>query len=51
MTSGFKSIVARVAQPFFRRPGGGTRLPIRVAGTPEQPQFGLDVKRALTPGD
>jgi hypothetical protein len=50
-TTGFKSIMLKAAQPFFRRPGGGTKLPIRVAGTPERPQFGLDVKRALTPGD
>jgi hypothetical protein len=50
-TTGFKSMMLKVAQPFFRRPGGGTKLPIRVAGTPEQPQFGLDVRRALTPGD
>jgi hypothetical protein len=50
-TSGYKSILARIAQPFFRRPGGGSKLPIRVSGTPDQPAFGLDVKRALTPGD
>ena len=51
MTTGFKSLLLKVAQPFFRRPGGGTKVPIRVAGTPNAPQFGLDVKRALTPGD
>jgi hypothetical protein len=49
--TGFKSILARVAQPFFRRPGGGSRLPIRVSGTPANPAFGLDVRRALTPGN
>lgn len=49
-TSGFKSALAMVAQPFFRRPGGGSKLPIRIAGTREKPQFGLDVKRALLPG-
>jgi hypothetical protein len=49
--TGFKSALARLAQPFFRRPGGGTKLPIRVSGTPEKPSFGLDVKRALTPGN
>jgi hypothetical protein len=49
--TGVKSVLMRIAQPFFRRPGGGSKLPIRVSGTPEQPAFGLDVKRALTPGD
>ena len=49
--TGFKSVLARIAQPLFRRPGGGSKLPIRVSGTPERPAFGLDVKRALTPGD
>ena len=47
--TGFKSVLVKLAQPFFRRPGGGTKLPIRVSGTPEKPAFGLDVKRALTP--
>ena len=49
--TGFKSVLARIAQPLFRRPGGGSKLPIRVSGTPEHPAFGLDMKRALTPGD
>jgi hypothetical protein len=49
--TGFKSVLVRIAQPFFRRPGGGTKLPIRVSGTPDKPAFGLDVKRALMPGD
>jgi hypothetical protein len=51
MVSGYKSILVRLAQPFFRRPGGGTRIPIRVSGTPDKPSFGVDVKRALTPGN
>ena len=49
-TAGIKSVLARVAQPFFRRPGGGSRLPIRISGPRAKPAFGLDVKRALTPG-
>jgi hypothetical protein len=51
MVSGYKSLLVKLAQPFFRRPGGGTKIPIRVSGTPEKPSFGIDVKRALTPGD
>jgi hypothetical protein len=49
--TGFKSVLVRLAQPFFRRPGGGTKLPIRVSGTPGKPAFGLDLRRALTPGN
>lgn len=49
-TSGAKAVLATIAQPFFRRPGGGSKLPIRVGGTRQKPQFGLDVKKALLPG-
>jgi len=49
--TGFKSVLVKLAQPFFRRPGGGTKVPIRVSGTPEKPTFGVDVKKALTPGN
>ena len=47
MTSGVKSVLARLAQPFFRRPGGGTRLPIRIQGPRSKPAFGLDVHRVF----
>jgi hypothetical protein len=50
-TTGMKAVLARVAQPLFRRPGGGSKLPIRVSGSFSKPEFGLDVKRALTPGN
>jgi len=50
MTSGWKSLVARVAQPFFRRPGGGSRLPIRIVGPRAKPEFGLDMRRVLRRG-
>lgn len=49
-TTGFKSVLARLAQPLFRRPGGGTALPIRISGTRSKPSFGLDVRRAFLPG-
>lgn len=49
-TTGWKAVVARVAQPLFRRPGGGSKLPIRISGHPKKPEFGLDVRRALGPG-
>jgi hypothetical protein len=50
-TTGVKSALAKLAQPFFRRKGGGSKLPIKVSGTREKPAFGLDVKRVFTPGD
>ncbi len=49
--TGYKSILVKLAQPFFRRPGGGTKVPIRVSGTPDKPTFGVDVKKALTKGN
>jgi hypothetical protein len=50
-TNGIKAVVAAMAQPLFRRKGGGSQLPIRISGTASKPAFGLDVKRALTPGN
>jgi hypothetical protein len=47
MTSGFRSLLARLAQPFFRRPGGGSKLPIRIAGSRSKPEFGLDLGRVF----
>ncbi|HEY6361368.1 MAG TPA: AsmA-like C-terminal region-containing protein [Vicinamibacterales bacterium] len=50
MTSGVKSVLARMAQPFFRRKGGGSTFPILISGPRSKPSFGLDVKRAFLPG-
>ena len=50
MTHGIKSLLARLAQPFFRRPGGGTRIPIRISGPRSNPTFGLDVRRVFNRG-
>ena len=47
MTSGVKSLLARLAQPFFRRKGGGSRLPIKISGPRAKPEFGLDVGRVF----
>lgn len=47
MTSGFKSLLARLAQPFFRRKGGGSQLPIKITGVRSAPEFGLDVRRVF----
>ena len=43
------SVLLKVVDPFFRKKGAGTVLPIKVRGTREQPKFGLDVVKALTP--
>ena len=48
MTSGVKSLLARLAQPLFRRKGGGSRLPIRISGPRSKPSFGLDMKRIFS---
>jgi len=50
MTSGLKSLLVRMAQPFFSRPGGGSRIPILVTGTREHARFGLDRSRVLRRG-
>ncbi len=50
MTSGFKALLARIAQPFFRRPGGGSKLPIKISGPRSKPEFGLDVRRVFRRG-
>ena len=48
-TSGLKSLAARIVQPFFRRPGGGSKLPIKISGPRAKPSFGLDMKKAFLP--
>jgi hypothetical protein len=45
--TGFKSILLRPIDPLFRRNGAGTHLPIRISGTVDQPNFGVDVKRVF----
>ena len=45
MTTGFKSILLKAADPFFAKKGGGTLLPIRITGTRDSPSFGLNLGR------
>ena len=45
-----KAMLARIAQPFFRRPGGGSKIPIRISGPRSNPAFGLDVRRIFNRG-
>ena len=43
--TGWKRIALKPVDPFFSKDGSGTLLPIKVVGTREQPQFGLDRKK------
>ena len=47
LTTGFNSFLLKAIDPLARRKGA-TVIPITVSGTAEKPEFGLDVKRALT---
>ncbi|HEY1660014.1 MAG TPA: hypothetical protein VGG14_16800 [Candidatus Sulfotelmatobacter sp.] len=42
MTTGWKSILLKPVDPFFRKDGAGTEVPIKVTGTESEPHFGLD---------
>jgi hypothetical protein len=46
---GMKSVFLKIVDPLFRKKGAGAVLPIKVRGTREEPKFGLDVVKALTP--
>jgi uncharacterized protein involved in outer membrane biogenesis len=41
---GFKSIFLRVIDPFFTKPGRGTVVPIKVVGTIDAPEVGLNLR-------
>jgi hypothetical protein len=45
-TTGVKSLFLRIADPIFRR-NGKTVVPLKIAGTRNNPQFGLDMKRVF----
>jgi hypothetical protein len=42
MVGGWKSIFLKPVDPFFRKNGAGTELPIKITGTKSEPHFGLD---------
>lgn len=41
-TTGLKSFLLKAVDPFFSDNNGGTRLPVKILGTKDHPQFGLD---------
>jgi hypothetical protein len=45
MTTGWKSILLKPVDPFFRKDGAGTEIPIKITGTQSEPHFGLDFGR------
>jgi len=45
-TTGFKSLLLRIADPIFRR-NGKTVVPLKIAGTRNDPKFALDYKRVF----
>jgi hypothetical protein len=46
-TTGVKSFLLKAVDPLFRRRGAGTVVPIKIAGTVEKPEFGVDVGRVI----
>jgi len=45
MTTGWKSILLKPVDHFFRKDGAGTEVPFKVTGTRSEPHFGLDFHR------
>lgn len=44
MVGGWKGFLLKPADRFFKKDGAGTEVPIHVAGTYKNPEFGVDVK-------
>ena len=43
-TTGYKSWLLRLIDPFFRKNGAGAEIPIKLGGTAHAPKFGLNLK-------
>jgi hypothetical protein len=41
--TGWKSVLLKVADPFFAKHGAGTEVPIQIGGTRENPSFGVEL--------
>jgi AsmA-like protein len=44
MVGGWKGLLLKPADRFFKKDGAGTEVPIHIAGTYKNPEFGVDVK-------
>jgi hypothetical protein len=42
MMTGWKSVLLKPVDPFFKKHGAGTELPVKITGTKSEPKFGLD---------
>jgi hypothetical protein len=47
---GVKGLVLKAVDPLFKKGGRGAVVPIKIHGTREKPEFGLDVKKTLKIG-
>lgn len=45
MVGGWKGLLLKPADRFFKRDGAGAEIPIQIRGTRDQPEFGLDLHR------
>jgi hypothetical protein len=45
MVGGWKGMLLKLADPWFKKDGAGTQIPIHVKGTREDPKFGVDINR------
>jgi len=43
--TGVKSFLLRAVNPFFAKPGGGSRIPFKIGGTEKFPIYSLDLHR------
>lgn len=50
-TTGVKHFLLKLADPFFKREGGGSAIPIKVTGSRNDPSFGLDKGRLFSRKD
>jgi len=49
LTGGVKSFLLKLVDPLVRRQNV-TEIPVTIGGTAEDPDFGVDIRRAITPG-
>ncbi len=45
MVGGWKGLLLKPLDPYFEKGGAGTEVPIRIEGTRENPEFGIDFDR------
>jgi len=50
-TTGVRHLLLKLADPFFKRDGGGSAIPIKVTGRRSDPSFGLDKGRLFSRKD